>query len=170
MCSKKSFGLLSGDNMKEIVGNLWTFQFPNTGPEAYIRCITTNGFIKQNGQAVMGRGCAAEACRLYPGAALRLGQEIKIKGNVCIWINTGLLTFPVKHNWWEKADLELIAKSAQRLNYIARYMITDKWYILPRPGCGNGSRSWDEVRPILEGLPDNVLVIDFEKIDKEKKT
>jgi len=30
---------------------------------------------------------------------------------------------------------------------------------LPRPGCGNGHRTWEEVKPLLDGLPDNVWVI-----------
>jgi len=27
----------------------------------------------------------------------------------------GLITFPVKHNWWEAADLDLIDRSAREL-------------------------------------------------------
>lgn len=148
--------------MKEIAGDLWTFQYPDTYPESYIRCITTNGFVKNNGDAVMGRGCALQACQKYPGLAARLGVEIKKKGNVLIWLTTGLITFPVKHNWWEKADLELIKKSAEALDKEANNL-RQKWFVLPRPGCGNGSLNWEEVKPLLVDLPDNVLVIDFEK-------
>ena len=31
-------------------------------------------------------------------------------------------------------------------------------------GCGNGQLTWEEVRPLLEGLPDNVLVISKEQL------
>jgi hypothetical protein len=147
--------------MKEVKGDLWTFQFDDTWLSSYIHCITTNGFVKKNGEAVMGRGCALEACQKYPGLAKRLGAELNKKGNTIIWLTTGLITFPVKHNWWEKADLDLIKKSADCLAKEADNL-RQKWFILPRPGCGNGQRTWEEVKPLLENLPDNVLVIDFD--------
>ena len=70
-----------------------------------------------------------------------------------------LLTFPVKHNWWQPADLDLIAKSAEALEYMALSK-PDTSFLLPRPGCGNGKLTWAEVRPVIKFLPDNVLVID----------
>ena len=48
--------------MIEIHGNLW--QLPATW-----RGITTNGFVRKNGTAVMGRGCAREAATRFPGFA-----------------------------------------------------------------------------------------------------
>ena len=39
--------------MKEIRGDLFT-------QEADTICITTNGFVKANGECVMGRGCAKQ--------------------------------------------------------------------------------------------------------------
>jgi len=39
--------------MKELRGNL--FHTP-----CDVICITTNGFVKRNGEAVMGRGCAVQ--------------------------------------------------------------------------------------------------------------
>ena len=70
--------------MLEVKGNLWTFEYPNTSPDSYVRCITTNGFVKKNGEAVMGRGCAKEACERYPGLAKQLGEKIIKKGNTLI--------------------------------------------------------------------------------------
>jgi len=46
--------------------NLW--EYP-----ADARVITTNGFVKNNGEAVMGRGCAREAARKYPRLPLFWG-------------------------------------------------------------------------------------------------
>lgn len=44
-------------------------------------CITTNGFIKANGEAVMGRGCALEAAQAFPNVPKLLGALITSKGN-----------------------------------------------------------------------------------------
>ena len=141
--------------MKEIRGNLWDFY----GKPGYVVCITTNGTLKKNGEAVMGRGCAKEAQKRIPRVAAKLGILIAEEGNVLNRIPSEMvLAFPVKHNWWEKADLTLIRRSAEQLKARdAEYI-----FILPRPGCGNGQRDWlREVKPLLEavGLPDNVWVI-----------
>ena len=62
--------------------------------------ITTNGFVKRNGQAVMGRGCAKEATRLFPGIAQALGIAIGELGNIPAFLfnaqNTDIWSFPVK--------------------------------------------------------------------------
>lgn len=44
--------------MRDIKGNIWTLY--DSDPTCYI-CITTNGFVKSNGEAVMGRGTALQA-------------------------------------------------------------------------------------------------------------
>jgi hypothetical protein len=99
--------------MIEITGNLFephTYQSASTGlsfkgliyPNAI--CITTNGFVKKNGEAVMGRGCAAEANRKWPGLAAEFGKQIKENGNIvqlivgphCTSNGEAILSFPVK--------------------------------------------------------------------------
>ena len=47
-----------------------------------IICITTNGFVKKDGCAVMGRGCAQEAKNRYPNINKLLGIHINTKGNI----------------------------------------------------------------------------------------
>lgn len=147
--------------MIDFHGDIWKYYAYPTD----IICLTTNGFVKNNGDAVMGRGNALEATRNIPGIAHLLGSYIKKNGNVAGMMQTspeedGVFIFPVKHNWWERADLLLIVQSAIRLR---EYAIGASDYIfhLPRPGVGNGKRDWEtEVKPILEkvGLPDNVWV------------
>lgn len=146
--------------MKEIYGDLWEYyDKPN-----HIICITTNGTVKKNGCGVMGRGCAKELLERVPDADILLGSHLQSFGNnigiLCVddQKQIRVIVFPVKHNWWEKADLTLIRKSAEQLNLIA-ITRADEAYILPRPGCGNGHLNWGEVKPLLEDLPDNVLVI-----------
>jgi hypothetical protein len=140
--------------MNEITGDLWEhYGKPNT-----IVCITTNGVVKTNGEVVMGRGCAAEAARRFPGIRRVIGDHIRESGNTLFEPTPGVYTFPVKHKWWEVADPLLIATSTRVLREIAEIR-SDVTFILPRPGCGNGRLKWEMVKPLLEGLPDNVLVI-----------
>ena len=144
--------------MKEILGNLWDYLIY---PDA-ILCITTNGTIKNDGTAVMGRGCAREALHRFPGIDLELGRKIKIHGNVVNELIAGkLLSFPVKYEWWQKADLDLIIKSAHQLDNWC-FLNHSKTFILPKPGCGNGKVQWDEVKGSIENILNNqVFVIDF---------
>lgn len=123
------------------------------------RCITTNGSIKANGRGVMGRGCAKQAKARYFALELTLGRALQGWGNVPVILLPDerplLVSFPVKHEWHERADLDLIAVSAREL-----VKLTDgaHWQtvVLPRPGCGNGGRSWErEVRPILRSILDD---------------
>lgn len=144
--------------MIEVTGNLWTYP-------ADFRVITTNGTVKQNGRAVMGRGCAKEAALRYPKISRLLSERLRARGNhvqffsdIEIGDRIGLFTFPVKHHWNEPADLALIARSTTEFQ---AQLLPSSVYVLPRPGCGNGQRTWDEVRPIVAVLPDNVHVIDF---------
>lgn len=144
--------------MKEIFGDMWAYL---SQPNALI-CITTNGAINKKGLAVMGRGCAKEATIRFPGIARNLAQQIEINGNVFQSIPPfkKLYSFPVKWSWEMDADLQLIYSSAMGL-YEECSNNLDKVFILPRPGCGNGRLKWSDVKPVLEFLPDNVLVITY---------
>jgi hypothetical protein len=136
-------------------------------------CLTTNGSVKRDGAAVMGRGVALMAKRLWYGIDRLLGRRLKKQGNVVqvltLETDSGLhylrlprkeggpllcpvpwhiVAFPVKEEWQEKADLDLIGQSARALR---RLIKEQKWkrVLLPRPGCGNGRLSWAKVRPVL---------------------
>lgn len=146
--------------MKEITGELWDYY----GKPNHVVCITTNATLKKDKSIVMGRGCALEAKRRDPALPYLLGDQVFRHGNVPVLVTvTGrdlgyFCSFPVKHNYWEVADLELIAQSAAHLKAIADKH-PEMMFILPRPGCGNGRRTWEEVKPLLASLPDNVWVI-----------
>lgn len=144
--------------MREVTGNLWTYP-------ADVRVITTNGFVKKNGECVMGRGCALEAKTRYPGIAVVLGTLIRAHGNHVyrIWGDSAAIySFPVKHMWDEVADPELIARSALELVAAIDNIPTNNSaalatlrIVIPRPGCGNGSLRWEDVRPILQPILDD---------------
>lgn len=148
--------------MKEIVGDLWDFYMKN----GYIISITTNGFVKANGDAVCGRGSALEATQHIPGFARLLGDYIRKHGNVPGIMQTepdewGVIIFPVKHNWWEKGNKNLILAGAHWLFEEAKRN-SDIIFILGRPGCNNGRLEWEGeegIRNLISFLPDNVHII-----------
>jgi hypothetical protein len=145
--------------MREEQTDLWAAR----GLPDHFIGISTNGFVKRNGEAVMGRGCAAQAARIYPSAPRLLGQHIKRNGNVPGWIGEdndwALIVLPVKHSWWEQADLGLIQMSVVWLREYAENNGIVTTIHVPRLGCGNGRLDWaTQVLPLMRHLPDNVLV------------
>jgi len=112
--------------------------------------ITTNGFVKKSNEAVMGRGCAYEATKKFPGIAKRLGELLNSSGNQpYVMPDLKLITFPVTHNWYQDADRGIIINSLLLLKDVMSVYSMKKVY-LPRPGVGNGRLSWDSVRPLVE--------------------
>lgn len=151
--------------MIELQQDLWTV-------DADWICITTNGYIKKNGDAVMGRGCAYEATQRYPEIASLLGFGLKHNGNIVQHIYTDwiykrdrvyqdIYAFPVKHNWRDLADLKLIERSCQQLLELYEYRGTPR-IAIPRPGCGNGGLSWNVVKPVCEKYftTDRFIIVD----------
>ena len=132
------------------------------------KCITTNGFVKKNGEGVMGAGVAKQATVRYSGIAATLGTVLRTRGNhvAALAYNYDhiVLAFPVKHHWRKPAELELIERSAHELvAFLDEYFLSLENFkvLLPRPGCGNGQLRWEDVKPVLEPiLDDRVWVID----------
>ena len=152
--------------MHEVYGNLWLLDFP-------VKCITTNGTVKANGELVMGRGCALEAKQRVSWLPKELGSRIKSWGNRVFSvgyianIDTILISFPVKNHWSDKADLDLIERSANQLVYMLRPELYNKFdrILLPCPGCGLGQRDWEtEVKPILKDILNDRFTIISKRI------
>lgn len=137
--------------MRVITGDLWDVKVDFIG-------IPTNGSITAQFRAVMGRGVALQAKKRFPGIEFQLGYALKQGGNHLHWLGPGLFSFPVKHNWWERADLELIARSARELKALAERM-PNHTFAIPLVGTGNGKRKAEEVWPFLVLLPDNVFIV-----------
>lgn len=158
--------------MKETFGDIWRIQFRFDAV-----CITTNGYVKKNGEAVMGRGIAKEASLKYPDFPKRLGYILREFGNV-VWpfefdrwngeadYQELLFSFPVKPifgpngemGWKARADLELIKDSAKQLvSYVDEMHL--KGVLLPRPGCGNGGLKWEQVKPVIEPILDDRFMV-----------
>jgi len=144
--------------MVERHANLWT-------TPAHFRVITTNGSVRADGCAVLGRGCAREAAMTFPRLRRLLGARLQSHGNHVHFFDGellgspfGLFTFPVKHQWNERADLGLIAQSVDEFRAL---LLDSATYAMPRPGCGNGGLLWAQVGPIVATLPDNVVIVHF---------
>lgn len=92
---------------------------------------------------------------------MSFGIRLLREGNNVLYFPTrSLFTFPVKHRWYEKADLELIRRSVVQFGWVVTHASqVENIFVMPRPGCGFGRLTWEEVRPIVAVLPDNVHVI-----------
>lgn len=138
--------------MIEIRGDLWDF----AADQEWI-VITTNGDVRHDGHAVMGRGVAREAAARWTDLPPLLGAQLRASGNrVFAFPRWRLLTYPVKHSWRDqRADLALIEVSAHELVAKVGLLRLRRVYLV-RPGCGNGALDWPgEVRPLLTSLFDD---------------
>lgn len=148
-------------------------------------CITTNGFVKSNGAAVMGAGIAKQMRMVIPGLDKVLGLKIAQEGNNVhallthngIWV----VSFPVKPiteisdgtnfvkhkffpegqtipGWACKAKIDLIERSCRQLVQLANQHGWQK-VVLPRPGCGAGELQWRDVKKRIEPLLDDRFVV-----------
>lgn len=132
----------------------------------------------------MGRGCAAQALKRWPGIDIDLGTGIEKYGNVPCFLAdekyTEIWSFPVKPvvhymenrnevvkhmrhkfkygdrvpGWAAVADPDIIRRSALKLREEADKSSWEK-IILPRPGCGAGELDWNKVGPLLRDILDD---------------
>lgn len=129
--------------MKIQNGNFWDIY-----KEYDIAIITTNGTITKRKQGVMGAGIAKQATYRFPFIKSTLAKAIMKNGNIVNKLIYNLYAFPVKHNWFEKADIDLIEKSCIELLKI----VNDNNYksiLLVKPGCGNGQLHYEDVEPLM---------------------
>ncbi len=142
--------------MIEKRGNLWVLA------KGHPLVITTNGSVNRRGECVMGRGIALQAKQRFPDLPYAIANRIKKFGNNCFWLgewgNYFIVTFPVKHQWHQKADCELIRRSAYQLEKMFCKSQWKKIY-MPRPGCGNGGLTWEIVKPILSPILDDRFIV-----------
>lgn len=147
--------------MKEIAGDIWSYH-----AQGHWITVTTNGIIRNDGWAVMGRGIAEQAARRFPNLAGELGEALRDGGNH-VWAFPAyrLFTFPVKTHWRDRATVTLIRQSTRellsRFDAMESHESGDQCYLV-RPGCGHGGQSWGLIRPILaELLDDRFTVVEW---------
>lgn len=137
-------------------------------------CITTNGIVKSSGAAVMGAGIAKTCAETWPQTPSILGEYLTTSGlNIpfqlgCVkdglflaapQVEDGfvcrIFSFPTKHHYANKSDIDLIKRSCIHMVDFANQLEL-KTIALSRPGCGMGGLSWEkEVRPAISDLLDN---------------
>lgn len=136
------------------------FEYPNLD---YI-CITTNSILNTKGELIMGAGVALEAKKRFPELPRIYGDKIDKLGlfgkDYYLLQHNNLIAFQTKRHYKDKSPIELVKRSTQRLKFLAT-LFDDSIFGLPFPAVQNGGLSKDMVLPIIECLPNNVLV--FEK-------
>lgn len=138
-------------------------------PDLKYICITTNATIKANGELVMGAGTAFQAKKRMPDIALQWGQQLRAAGlenrmyGLFLKYNN-YLAFQTKIFWRDKSNLHIIKNSVKDLDQIARHFPKAR-FGLPFPGIGYGQLSPKDVLPLLESLPDNVIVFHTQPLE-----
>lgn len=146
--------------------------------------ITTNGFTKTNGEAVMGRGIAKQIADLMPEIPKKLGGMLHLFGNNVSVLTTDpmpIVNFPVKPDYvrnngtnvvshcktaigtWTagflaKADIQLIEKSLIQLVELTNRKPEWKVILIPRVGCGAGELDYKDIKPLMEKYLDDRFI------------
>ena len=130
--------------------------------------ITTNPIRRKDGAIVMGRGIAKEVKDRFPEFPYDFGrrfspefmgyQSMTPTGVVGRYDGQLMGYFMVKTHWRDEARLDVIDDSVIDLSETApHYDRID----LNFPGIGNGKLKREDVLPIIEQLPDNVHVWEY---------
>lgn len=161
--------------MREAKGNIWDMLHSR---EAVV--VTINGDLTKTGRLVMGKGIALEAKTRIKGVDRVLGDAVASHGLQTLILSPAnymprwdLYAFPTKHHWRDKADPDLIVKSAHELVYlvekelmmVSAYIADHPGYpplypniYLPRVGCGAGGLRWEDVKPLIDPILDDRYV------------
>lgn len=125
-----------------------------------------------NTVGVMGKGVAAAFKERYPDMFVEYKalcrQDGLSPGSLWLWKGPDqwVLNFSTKKHWRNPSKIEYVRDGL--LEFRERYEeLGIREIAFPRLGCGNGGLDWDEVRPLmvemLEDLPITVFIHDFEK-------
>ena len=149
-------------------GNMWDVYHKTD-----VFMITTNPIMRQDGAVVMGRGIALEAKTRFPQLPYDFGKRLKelhpeidqqFVGCIGNYEGTDIYWFQVKHHWKEQADLGVIASSCFYLKHGFDWQ--NKRIDLNFPGIGNGKLPRESVLYLLENLPDNIHIWEYDSKTK----
>jgi len=128
---------------------------------------TSNPIVNKRGLAVMGRGIAKQVADRYPGVRRDFGTMLQegIKyscDQIGIYDDQAIGYFMVKLHWKDAALLDVIRSSTASLNEWLVGHFPPASVALNFPGIGNGRLRREDVLSIIEKLPDNVEVWEYE--------
>lgn len=126
-------------------------------PEATVYLFTANSVVKANGELVMGAGNAKAVRDTYKGIAKSMGELIHMDLPTVKAGSGYISAFKVKHDWKDMADMALVERSLDTLLFHAS-LHKKMTFHLPMPAVGLGGLPFDEVKDMLQVLPNNVKV------------
>ena len=131
-----------------------------------LKIVTTHSFVMKGRNLLMERGAALELRQMVPDIEFIFGELIIRKcghlGAYGLLIHREYGVAQIKYDFRDKADIILISYSMSFLAEKAK--LNRHIYNINYPGIGNGELSKEEVKPLLDILPDNVHVWEREKI------
>lgn len=147
----------------KIVDGLLDYLKPWATPDLYL--FTGNRYITAKGKLVMGRGAALQCRDTYLGVDKDLADKIskgELSPNYFVKFtqldkDQYLGVFQVKNNFADKAELEIIKRSTKILT---QYAIKKPHlnFHMNFPGIGYGGLPYESILPIMQELPDNVIL------------
>lgn len=131
--------------IKIVKSDIWKFL-----EQGRVIVVPTNGYVNKDGKAVMGKGLAHQASKLFRNLDFALGNQIKKDGsNVFYFPRQRLIMFPTKDNWKNPAEIDIIINSCKALKRLME-VNSELRVAMPKVGCGWGKLEWDkDVAPII---------------------
>jgi hypothetical protein len=140
------------------IGDIWA----RYGLDGEVILVPTNSTLNRYHHLVMGAGAALHATWKEPDIAKRFGLKLMQTDAFILWDEAWhIFGFQSKYHWRGDSDLDLITMSTDMLIDIAnQYPLAT--FNLCWPGIGFGKLTKATTKPILDNLPDNVVVWSFD--------
>lgn len=130
--------------------------------------ITTNSILNKKGELVMGAGIAKQAKQKHPDLPKLFGDLIKEKDVEnkfygMLLAKRKYVAFQTKLHWKDNSPLDVVQRSIIMLKKTAN-KYADKTFGIPFPAINNGGLTVEIVLPLLQEIPDNVIIYHLEGI------
>ena len=136
-----------------------SYQRGDVGNNIYM--FTANSVIKNDGKLVMGVGCTKVVRDFYQGIDKLFGAEIEHMSKFSVkfvkWNGQNIGAFQTKYNWTDPSPIELVEYSTKFLKFIADNRPHHTFH-LPCPAVNHGGRNVEDILPLLDILPNNVII------------
>lgn len=140
------------------IGDVWS-RYATKGE---VILVPTNAVCDKVNDLVMGAGAALHARWKEPDIAYRFGKQLMETNNPILWDEEWhIWGFQSKVHWLDHSALDVIEMSVDMLIDIAN-QYPDSTFNLCWPGIGLGKLTKLTTKPILDKLPDNVVVWSFD--------